>query len=92
VLDVRAVLAASRELKLECQRVHDLVQILLGIQKAVMAGVAVAAAVPAPSSLAIDLARVANVTLLGFVRGAAFNIYAHPQRVHLAEPDRPYVS
>jgi FdhD protein len=54
------------------------------IQKAVMAGVAVVAAVSAPSSLAIDLARAANVTLLGFVRGAAFNIYAHPERVSLS--------
>jgi FdhD protein len=53
------------------------------IQKAVMAGVAVVAAVSAPSSLAIDLARDANVTLLGFVRGAAFNIYAAPERVVL---------
>ena len=57
-----------------------------------MAGVAVVGAVSAPSSLAIDLPRAANVTLLGLVRGAAFNIYAHPQRVHLAEPDRPYAS
>lgn len=59
------------------------------IQKAVMAGVAVVAAVSAPSSLAIDLAREANLTLLGFVRGAAFNIYAAPERVLLDAAVRP---
>lgn len=58
------------------------------IQKAVMAGVAVVAAVSAPSSLAIDLARDANVTLIGFVRGSTFNIYAAPERVVLKELDR----
>jgi len=53
------------------------------IQKAVVAGVPIVASVSAPSSLAIELAREANVTLLGFVRGQTFNIYAGTERVAL---------
>ena len=51
------------------------------VQKALLAGVPLIAAVSAPSSLAIDLAEQAGITLCGFVRGAAFNIYTHPQRI-----------
>ena len=51
------------------------------VQKALLAGVPLIASVSAPSSLAIDLAEQAGITLCGFVRGATFNIYSHPSRI-----------
>ncbi|MBI3401844.1 MAG: formate dehydrogenase accessory sulfurtransferase FdhD [Acidobacteria bacterium] len=51
------------------------------VQKAVLAGIPIVAAVSAPSSLAIDLAREFGVTLVGFARGDTFNIYAHDGRI-----------
>jgi FdhD protein len=51
------------------------------VQKAVFAGIPVVAAVSAPSTLAISLAETLGVTLIGFVRGDGFNIYAHPERI-----------
>ncbi|MEG9552673.1 formate dehydrogenase accessory sulfurtransferase FdhD, partial [Streptomyces baarnensis] len=54
------------------------------VQKAVMAGVPMLAAVSAPSSLAVDLAAESGLTLVGFLRGASMNVYAGDGRVHLA--------
>jgi FdhD protein len=51
------------------------------MQKALVAGFPLLAAVSAPSSLAVELAREFNVTLIGFLRGDAFNVYAGGERL-----------
>jgi FdhD protein len=53
------------------------------IQKALAAGIPIVAAVSAPSSLAVELARDSNQTLIGFLRPPSFNIYTHVARVIL---------
>src|ERR1700686_1524060 len=51
------------------------------VQKSISAGIPVLAAVGAPSSLAVALAREFNQTLVGFLRGDRFNVYAAPERL-----------
>jgi FdhD protein len=55
------------------------------VQKAVMAGIPALAAVSAPSSLAVDLAEDAGLTLVGFLRGTSMNIYSAADRVITSE-------
>jgi FdhD protein len=51
------------------------------VQKALAAGVPALAAVSAPSSLAVDLAVDAGMTLVGFLRGETMNVYAGAHRL-----------
>jgi FdhD protein len=52
-------------------------------QKTVAAGAPILCAVSAPSSLAVDLARRFDLTLVGFLRGNRFNIYHGAERIEL---------
>lgn len=51
------------------------------ILKALVARIPVISAVSAPSSLALQLADEANLTVIGFVRGHRMNVYTHHWRV-----------
>lgn len=51
------------------------------MQKALVAGMPLLAAVSAPSSLAVQLANEFDMTLVGFLRGDSFNIYSGEQRI-----------
>ena len=51
------------------------------VQKAWLAGISIIVAVSAPTTLAVDLAGEAGLTLIGFARGDNLNIYTHPERI-----------
>ncbi len=51
------------------------------MQKAHFAGIAIVAAIGAPSSLAVRYARASGQTLIGFLRPRSFNLYASPERI-----------
>jgi FdhD protein len=53
------------------------------LQKCLVAGVPIVCAVSAPSSLAVALAREFGITLIGFLRGERFNIYAGKERLRI---------
>jgi FdhD protein len=55
------------------------------VQKALRAGVAVLAAIGAPSSLAVNLSIASGLTLVGFLRETQCNVYANPERLTGAE-------
>jgi FdhD protein len=70
---------------------HDRILIVSGrvsfeiVQKAAVAGIPIVCAVSAPSDLAIETAERLGVTLVGFLRGDGFNVYAHDARVDLRD-------
>ncbi|BCU70142.1 formate dehydrogenase accessory sulfurtransferase FdhD [Stygiolobus caldivivus] len=51
------------------------------VSKAIKAGIPIICGISAPTSLAIDMAEEAGVTLIGFLRGKSFNVYTHKERI-----------
>lgn len=52
------------------------------VQKAAAVGIAVVAAVSAPTGMAVRVAQDSGLTLIGFARGERYCVYSHPQRIH----------
>jgi FdhD protein len=70
---------------------HDRIVMVSGrvsfeiVQKVAVAGAPILCAVSAPSDLAVETAERLGVTLIGFLRGDGFNVYAHDRRIDLRD-------
>jgi FdhD protein len=68
---------------------HDRILLVSGragfeiVQKALVGGIPIVAAISGPSSLAVDLAREGGMTLVAFLRGASMNVYSGQHRIEL---------
>lgn len=52
------------------------------VSKGIKAGIPIVCGISAPTSLAIEIAEEARLTLIGFLRGKSFNIYTHDERIY----------
>lgn len=52
------------------------------VSKGIKAGIPIVCGISAPTSLAIEIAEEAELTLIGFLRGKSFNIYTHDERIY----------
>ena len=79
------------QIQAKAMPLHDRLLVVSGrvsfeiVQKAAVAGVPIVCAVSAPSDLAVEAADRLGVTLVGFLRGDGFNVYAHDERIDLRD-------
>lgn len=59
------------------------------VQKSLLAGIPMVAAVSAPSTLAVALARQCRQTLVGFLRDSSLNVYSQPTRIIRSRDAKP---
>lgn len=58
------------------------------IQKAISVGCPFLVSIGAPSSFAVELANLFNITLVGFLKSQTFNVYSAPQRIQFTDEDK----